>query len=98
MLVLHITSVQYPGGWQATWALDDAPVGDRITVTGPAAAAIADSGRRFLELFEAGRRPLVPPEVLRAFGRTLFDAWFAPVWALAMARLASVGGDLLIRS
>ena len=66
-LTLQIDANEASQGWRAQWSRDDQPIGGPITVHDQAAKAMADSGRRFLELFEQDGPPLVDPE-------DLFDA------------------------
>jgi hypothetical protein len=78
-LTLNIQASNPSPGWQGQWSIDGLSVGNPIDVAGPGAKAVVDVGRRFLALFGQGNRPLADPEHLRAMGRSLSDAWLAPV-------------------
>jgi hypothetical protein len=78
-LTLNIRASSPSPGWQGRWSIDGRPVGIPIDVAGPGAKDLGDVGRRFLALFEQGNRPMADPEYLRAMGRSLSDAWLAPV-------------------
>jgi tetratricopeptide (TPR) repeat protein len=98
-LSLQIDLTETPQGWRAQWSRDDQLIGGPITVHDQAAKAMADLGRRFLELFEQGGHPLVDPEDLRGIGRGLFATWFAPAWSAGTTQEDGPGPrDLIIRS
>jgi tetratricopeptide (TPR) repeat protein/Mrp family chromosome partitioning ATPase len=89
--------------WMASWSVDGVDVGSRITVGGRVAQDINAVARDFEKFFDPdplgqSRRPFVEPTVLRAMGRTLFDAWFAPVWATIDPRVCGGEHRMLIQS
>ena len=92
-------TLQIDANRRARWSVDDRPIGEPIEVAEPMAGAVDEVGRRFQALFGEETRPVDDPESLRAIGRTLFDAWFAPAWPAIMASPATNGPrELILRS
>ena len=102
-LKLAIAPADSSPGWKASWSVDGVGVGSPIVVDGRSAQGINAVALDFEKLFDPdalgqSRRPLVEPPALRAMGRVLFEAWFAPVWATVGPHVHGGQHRLLIQS
>ena len=99
MLTISISVDDASNAWSAQWCAGEDAVGDPIVANGREMARITDLSDAFAALFEQpGRRPVIRPEALHAFGREMHERWIAPVWGELESRFPSGNRTLVIRT